>query len=80
MTIQPRLTLEAELSVPMKAADIRAFLDAAEQSMDEVTIKTRPLGGQMEKMSMKLTATGTAKPRPPRPTFNNYRGGEKGKS
>ena len=78
MTIQPRLTLEAELSVPMKAADIRAFLDAAEQSMDEVTIETRPLGGQMEKMSMKLTATGNAKPRPPRPTFNNYRGIEEG--
>ena len=78
MTIQPRLTLEAELSVPMKAADIRAFLDAAERSMDEVTIETRPLGGQMEKMSMKLTATGTAKPRPPRPPFTNYRGATEG--
>lgn len=78
MTIQPRLTLEAELSVPMKAADIRAFLDAAERSMDDVTVETRPLGGQMEKMSMKLTATGTAKARPPRPPFNTYRGSEEG--
>lgn len=61
MTVQPRLTLEAELSVPMKAADLRAFLDAAERSMDDVTVEARPLGGQMDKMSMKLTATGTVK-------------------
>lgn len=61
MTIQPKLTLEAELSVPMKATDIRAFLDAAERSMDDMTVEARPLGGQMDEMSMKLTATGTAK-------------------
>lgn len=79
MTIQPRLTLEAELSVPMKAADIRAFLNAAEQSMDDVTVEARPLGGQMDKMSMKLTATGTAKGLRPH-SYPAYRGTQEGQS
>ena len=64
MTIQTKFTLEAELPSPMPAADLRAFLDAAEQSMGEVTVTTRPISGQMDTPTVMLTATGTAKPRP----------------
>lgn len=67
MTIQPKLTLEAELPDPMPATDLRAFLDAAERSMDEVTVRTRPVGGQLDGVGLMLTATGTAKAHPVRP-------------
>ena len=70
MSTETMFTLKTELSSPMPAAALRAFLDAAERAMDDVTVEARLSEAMPGHVLTTLTATGTAKDRP-RPVYRN---------